>query len=262
MGYKQLFPSTFPVIGCIHLLPLPGSPRYRGDTAMIIQQAVKEAEILEEEGVNGLIIENFGDAPFFPERVPNVTIASMAIIVDRIRQAVNIPLGVNVLRNDASAALAIAAITKASFIRVNIHMHAMLTDQGIIQGKSYDTLRLKADLKSDVMIWADVDVKHAHPLVKPDIKQWTHDLVDRGLADAIIVTGSGTGKATDMDDLKTVRLASSVPVLIGSGLNAKNVRDCASIADGGIIGSYFKQEGKATNTVDRQRVRELMKMIG
>ncbi len=259
--YNEIFRNKYPIIGCVHLLPLPGSVNFDNNLEKVYQRAVEEAIILEKNGVDGIIVENFGDAPFYPDGVPPWTVSCMTAIVDRILKVVTIPVGVNVLRNDARAAISIASSTDVSFIRINIHMHAMLTDQGIIQGKSYETLRLRNILGSDALILADINVKHAQAMVKPDLKQWTYDLQDRGKADAIIVSGSGTGKSIDQNELKMVHDVAEVPVLIGSGFTPQISGDLLQLSDGAIVGSYLKKSGKVKNQIDPHRVKEVIKSV-
>jgi membrane complex biogenesis BtpA family protein len=155
---------------------------------------------------------------------------------------VRMPFGVTVLRNDALSALAIAAATGAAFIRVNVHTGAMLTDQGIIEGDAYATLRKRAALAPDVLLFADHLVKHATPLGAMDVVQSARDLRLRGLADALIVTGSETGAAADPARLHALREAVGAPLLIGSGLTAANA-DTFSEADGCIVGTSLQREG-------------------
>lgn len=255
--FKKLFSTDKPVIACIHLPALPGAPAYDGDMAAIYQHAVQEAVLFEKCGVDALIIENFSDKPFYPGKVPAETIASLAAISREVINAVSIPVGINVLRNDANAAMAIATAVGAHFIRVNIHMNAVVSEQGIIQGDSHNTLRLRQNLKSKVLIFADVGVKHAAALASRGLAIETKDLCERGFADAVIVSGDLTGSETNVNDLDIVKKHSSVPVLIGSGVTPDNLQSLAQ-ADGFIVGSYFKNEGKANNSVDEGRVANLM----
>jgi membrane complex biogenesis BtpA family protein len=260
-SFNNLFKNTYPIIGCVHLQPLPGSIGFSGSLEEVYDQALKEAIILQEHGVDAVIVENFGDAPFFPDEVPSYTVSCMSVIVDRIVSRLAIPVGVNVLRNDAGAAVSIAHATGASFVRVNIHMHAMLTDQGLIQGKSYETLRLKSMLGSDISILADINVKHAQSLVEPDIIQWTHDLQDRGKADALIVSGTGTGVGIEIEELRIVAEHATVPVIIGSGFTPERAIELMDTSNGAIVGTYFKESGKVINRIDPDRVIGLLKAV-
>ena len=222
------------------------------------QWALEDAASLTSGGVDGLIIENFNDVPFYKNLVPAETVAAMSVIAKSVIDEFDIPIGINVLRNDANAALGIAVSTGASFVRINVHMHAMLTDQGIIEGHSYDTLRKRSQLNSKTLIFADIYVKHAHALVTPHLGQWTEDLTNRGMADAVIVTGSGTGKQTALDELDMVKAHTDKPVLIGSGLSVNSIKSYLGKANGAIVGSAFKVDGRVANRVDRDRVKELI----
>ncbi len=158
-------------IGVVHLPPLPGGPRPSPGLDAVIERAVADAETLARGGADGLVVENLGDAPFAAEQVDPYTIAAMTRAVAAVRVAVpTLELGVNVLRNDAAAALSIAAATDASFIRINVHIGAMVTDQGLIQGQARETLLLRRRLAAEVKIVADVLVKHASPLGSPSLE--------------------------------------------------------------------------------------------
>jgi len=230
--------------------------------AGIIRFAVADARAYERGGAHGIFIENFGDAPFRKSGAAPETIAAMAAAGCAVRAAVKLPIGFNVLRNDARAALALCAACGGDFIRVNVHCGAMLTDQGIIEGDAYHTLRESARLAPGVRIFADVHVKHAVPLGDWSLEDAASDTLERGLADALIVSGSGTGKAADLDDVRRVRTACPrAKILVGSGVNAENVRDFLQIADGAIVASSLKRDGKLSNPVDAKRVAALVKSV-
>ncbi len=254
MNFSDLF-SGKPLIACVHLLPLPGSPGYSGTMNDIYDMALKEAGIFVKYGCSGLLIENFRDIPFYPDRIPPETIASLANVTHEIVNNFTVPVGVNALRNDAVAALSIATAAGAHFIRVNIHTGAAVTDQGIIVGRAFDTLRLRANLRSGVLIFADVAVKHAQPLAARSIDLEAADIAERGMADAIIVTGDRTGTEAGILNLKLVKQNVSLPVLLGSGLTPDNIGKFYPVIDGMIVGSYFKKEGKANNFVEEERVK-------
>jgi uncharacterized protein len=249
------------VIGVVHLPPLPGAPGWDGDFASLLDRARADLLALAEGGVDAIVVENFGDAPFRAEAVEPETIAAMARVITELRPLTALPLGVNVLRNDAAAALAIASICAGpdSFIRVNVHSGAMLTDQGLITGRADRTIRRRRELGVAVAILADVLVKHAVPLGPLTIEDAARDAVERGFADALIVTGVGTGHATDLADVRRVRaVLPDTPILVGSGVNEANVRDTFALADGAIIGTAFKSGGVTTNPVDPSRVHRLV----
>lgn len=148
---------------------------------------------------------------------------------------------------------------RRSSIRVNVHSGAMLTDQGIIEGRADRTLRRRRELGARVAILADVLVKHAAPLGSVTIEEAARDAVERGLADALIITGTGTGEATSLADVRRVRAAlPDTPILVGSGVTAETVRDILAIADGAIVGTSFKIGGRTTAPVDPERVKRLV----
>jgi len=247
------------LVGVVHLLPLPGSPR-AVDLSRALEAAVADAEALVEGGADALIVENFGDAPFFAGAVPPVTVAAMTRCVDAVvARAGARPVGVNVLRNDATSALSIAHTCGAAFVRVNVHVGAMVTDQGLIEGRAAETLRLRDQLGAAVAIWADVCVKHARPLGGGcDIAAEARDAVHRGLADAIIVTGEATGAAADPGRLATVRDAvPGTPLYVGSGVEPGAVEALRPHADGAIVGTWLKRDGQVANPVDAARVATL-----
>jgi membrane complex biogenesis BtpA family protein len=223
----------------------------------IIETTLTEATIFRKFEVDGLVVENFRDNPFYPEKIPAETIAAMTVVACEIKKVFPGPVGINALRNDASAALSIAAATEVQFIRVNVHIGAAVTDQGIIQGRAHETLRLRKILDPGILIFADVAVKHASSLGNRSIADETKDLSVRALADAIIVTGSHTGGETNQEEVKKVKENTKLPVLTGSGITDKNIQGYYGMADGFIVGSFFKKDGKADNLVDEQRVHML-----
>ena len=250
------------LIGVVHLWPLPGSPRWRGDVESLVEFAVNDARAYERGGAHALFVENFGDVPFTKGTVAPETLAAMTAAGRAIRQAVRLPIGFNVLRNDACAALALCAICGGTFIRVNVHTGAMLTDQGLIEGNAYDTLRYRQRICSSAQIFADVHVKHAVPLGNWTIEDAARDTVERGLADALIVSGAGTGLAADLADVERVRrTCPAAKILLGSGVTLQNVRDFLPNADGLIVGSSLKAAGRLSNPVDPKRVAALVRAL-
>ena len=250
------------MIGVIHLRPLPGSPRWQGSLEKVIAAAEVDARAYEHAGAQALFIENFGDVPFTKSSVGPETVAAMAAAGRAIRAGVKIPIGFNVLRNDARAALALCASCRGSFIRVNVHTGAMLTDQGLLEGNAHDTLRYRKQLCPQTQIFADILVKHAVPLGDLSIEDSARDTMERGLADALIISGVGTGMAADLSDVERVRRACpSAKILVGSGVTVANVRDFLPLADGFIVGTALKRDGKISNPVDPKRVRALVSAI-
>lgn len=266
---QSLFGEGKAFIGVIHLPPLPGSPRWGGNLAHVLEQAEREAAVLAEGGANGIIVENFGDAPFRIGPVPPETVAAMTRAVDRVVHTTPLPVGVNMLRSDALSALAVAVAAGARFIRVNVHYGTMAADEGLVTGDAFETLRRRRlldagpDSANPVSILADVLVKHAVPLGEVDLSLMARETAYRGLADGLIVTGPVTGQPAVADEVATVRRAvPDRPLLVGSGVTAQNAAQFLAHADGAIVGTSLKIDGVITNPIDLARVRETAAAFG
>ncbi|MEM0123905.1 MAG: BtpA/SgcQ family protein, partial [Conexivisphaerales archaeon] len=218
------------------------------------------ATSLERGGVDGILVENLGDAPYYKDPSFPEMVASFTKALIKIKQAVNLPLGVNVLRNGARAALAMAYVTDCKFIRVNVLIDAYLTDQGIIEGNSAELLRYKKSLgPNNIAIFADIRVKHAVPLAVRSVSDSASDALERGGADALIVTGKRTGLPPSAEEIR--ELKASGPTLIGSGLNEDNLDALLPLADGAIVGTHFKEGNYINSSVSQDRVMRFMKRV-
>ncbi len=246
------------VIGMIHLKPLPGAPLWGGSMRRILDAAVADAFAIAGGGADALLVENFGDRPF-PKTVGPETVAAMTAVICEMRREIDLPFGVNVLRNDPAAALAIAAATGACFIRVNVHTGAMLTDQGVIEGRADETLRSRARLAPEVAVFADHLVKHAVPVAALDPLQAAKDLRSRALADAVLVTGRSTGATADPESLRALREILDAPLVVASGVTAENAHTWRDLADGIIVGTSIKKGGEVDAPVEEERVREVVR---
>lgn len=255
---KLLAEGRKALIGVVHLKPLPGSPRFKGDFSAVLSKAIKDALAYEKGGADALCIENFGDVPFTKGSIAPEKLTSMTAAGRAIREAVRLPIGFNVLRNDPHAALALCVTCNGSFVRVNVHIGVMLTDQGIIEGNAYETLRRRERLCPDVQIFADVHVKHAVTLCNQSIEDSARDTVERGLADALIISGTGTGTPAAVSDVQRVRSACPTSkILLGSGVSLTNIKEFHPLADGFIVGTSLKTGGQVANSVDVRRVASL-----
>ncbi len=258
------------LIGVIHLPALAGAPgASRLHPAAALQaagiRAVQEARVLTSAGFSAIILENFGDQPFYKDRVPPETVASMSVIAAAVREATKLPIGINVLRNDGRAALAIAAVTGCNFIRVNILSGVAATDQGVIEGDAAFLLRERIRLGAeDVAILADVHVKHAQSLSSKSIALAIEETSGRGGADAVIVTGATTGREVDADQLREASEAArhlGVPLLIGSGTNPKNIAELRPLVSGFLVGSSLRKGGRAGAPLEAKRIQALKKSL-
>ena len=251
--------ASLQLIGMVHVGPLPGSPRYRPPCGDVVRRAVEDAATLHEAGFDAVLVENYGDAPYFADNVPDTTVAALARVVMATRDAVDLPVGVNVLRNDAIAAMSIAAACEARFIRVNVLSGTMYTDQGVIEGRAAHLARLRASVGPEIEVLADVFVKHATPPPGLRIEEAAADLRHRAMADGLILSGRATGLPTDPETIERVRKA--VPdarLLVGSGVTSERVAGLAGIVDGVIVGTSIKEMGNIHRPVDIDRASALV----
>jgi len=257
--FFALFPRRKIIIGMVHLGPLPGAPRYAGSLADVLDAALLDAEAMRAGGADALLVENFNDNPFYPDHVEPETVASMAIVAKEVVRAANVPVGVNVLRNDWKASLAIAEAAGARFVRLNVLTDALVTDQGIIQAQAHLATRYRRALGQDgILIFADVYSKHGAPVARRPLAVVARDTADRAMADAVIVTGEESGDPPQAEDLTLVRSATpETPLLIGSGMRDSSTH-LLGLADGAIVGAWAKRDGVITNPVDPDRVRRFV----
>lgn len=251
------------VIGMVHLLPLPGSPGYQGSRSAILERALGDAETLVENGIDALMLENIGDTPFYPQDTPPVTVACMTAVATEIKRRFDVLLGINVLRNDAMAALAVAAASRSQFIRVNVLAGTRVSDQGLLTGNAHLLLRERARMgMQSIGIFADVNVKHSAALAERPLWEDVRELVQRSGADAVIVSGSGTGQPTAVKDVAAVEAAAGGrPVLVGSGVCLENVAEYLPYADGYIVGTSLHEHGQVDEPISAERVNRLMSTV-
>ena len=259
---KEVFTVKKPVIGMVHLPPLPGSPGFKGSLEELVERALRDARALEEGGIDGVIVENINDIPYPPTSVPLETVTAMTVVVREVIKEVSVPVGVNVLANDYKAELAIAYATGAKFIRVENLVDYVVSDTGVLLPAASELQRYRKTLGAwNIKILGDVQVKHTYPLVKKDIRESAIEAEKRGMADAVIITGTATGVAAPVETLKAVKEVVSIPVFLGSGITAENISQYIKLADGFIIGTYLKVKGITTNPVDPERVKKLMNVV-
>ena len=245
------------LIGVVHLAALPGAPDYGvHDVEAIYARGLDDACAYAAAGFDGLIIENHGDIPFAkPGDIGPETAAHMSVACDRIRRETALPIGVNVLANAAIHALAIASASGARFVRVNQWANAYVANEGLIEGAAASALRYRRGLGAqDIRVFADAHVKHgAHAIVQDrPIAELVRD-VEFFSADVVIATGQRTGHAADLKYIKSVKAATSLPTLVGSGVTIDNVGDILAVVDGVIVASSLKMDGGWWNRVDPQR---------
>jgi uncharacterized protein len=261
--FRTVFSQDRVVLGMVHLHALPGAPRYEGRLAPVVDAALADAEAIRRGGAGGMIVENFNDNPFYPDHVEPETVAAMTVIArEVVRVAGDLPVGINVLRNDWKAALAVALAVGGRFIRLNILTDALVTDQGIIEAPAHLALRYRRALGADhILILADVYCKHGAPLARRPLGIVARDTAERGLADALIVSGEESGDPPRREDILEVRAAvPDVPVLLGSGMR-ETTAETVALVDGSVFGYHAKVDDIITNPVDPERVRRFVAAV-
>lgn len=255
------------LVGVIHLPPLAGAPKSIDlhpaealQTAGIL--AVREAQSLVKVGFDGIILENFGDVPFYKNQVPPETIACLSVIAAAVREAIQVPIGINVLRNDGRAALAIAAVTGCDFIRINVLSGLSATDQGLVEGEASFLIRERNRLGADISIFADIHVKHAVSISSKNFGLAIEEMKNRALADAIIITGETTGRMAEISQIQMageVSQKNKIPLYIGSGVTHVKIKEIKPWVDGFIVGSALRKEGQAGAPLELKKAREFVK---
>ena len=264
---ESIFQKKKPIIGMIHLRPLPGSPLYdpqKQDFQKIIDIALEEAKILKEEGIDGLQVENIWDFPYLPgEKIGYETVASLSIAALEVRKETGLPVGINCHLNGGDAALSAAVASGAKWIRVFEWVNAYVSHTGITEGIGYQLARKRSFLKTqDVRFFCDVHVKHGSHYIISDrtVEEQAFDAESEG-AEVLICTGFETGIAPTPDRIAAFKKSTSLPVILGSGINAENAYQLLNISDGAIVGSHFKKDGKWKNEVERSRVTRFMEIV-
>jgi uncharacterized protein len=257
-----LFPATKPIIGVVHLRPLPGAPRYSGaDVREIYTAAVRDAEALASGGVDGIIVENAGDMPFArPDDIGPETVAALTAACHEIRAAVTVPIGITCVANGVIPGLAVAKATGARFVRANQWVNAYVANEGLLDGPAPRALRYRSAIGAhDVSVFADVHVKFGAHAITADrtISEQATD-AEWFDADVLIATGTRTGSPTSPAEVREVRAGTNLPVIVGSGLDPDQLDDLFRVADGAIVGQWLKVDGRWWNPVDKARVERLM----
>lgn len=260
--FWDLFDTTKPIIGMLHLAPLPGSPNYQGEGLdSVIERGLAEAESLVSGGVDAIQIENFNDPTYYPNEAPPETIASISIVAKELRKEFpEIPMGICLLA-DPKASIAVAHSVQAQFVRATFFTEASVDVSGIVKRKPHDILRYRKFLDPEIKLFADVHIKHSAPLADRPIEESAYDAA-YFQSDAVIISGKHTGKPTADDDVSRVReVLPDFPILVGSGACEENIQSLFKFASGAIVGSSLKKDGEPQNRVDCDRVESFMDSV-
>lgn len=257
---ERIFATPRVLIGVVHLLPLPGSPHYRGEPMReVVERALADARGYADGGFHGVIVENAWDVPFAkPEDLGLETAASVAVVASAVREQVALPVGINVLANGACCSLAACSAADAAFIRSNQWANAYVANEGFVEGAAPGATRYRSWLRADeVAVFADVHVKHGSHAIVADrsLAEQTADAVFFD-ADVLIATGSRTGGMTEVEEVEGIKGAADLPVIIGSGMTETNAQPLLSLCEGAIVASSLKENQRWWGRVDSGRVRE------
>lgn len=252
LGYK-------PLIGMVHLPPLPGRRFRHVDIDRLVEYAIWEAGKLRDAGFKAVLLENYNDAPYHVVVNDPLTLSTMALVVREVSRAYpDLVVGVNLLRNSTAQTIALASAAGARFVRVNAYCEPRTSMEGLLSPAAAEIEDLRWQLPHMVMVFADVDVKHSQPLGRYNLEEVVKDCITRGRPDAIIATSSSTGEAPEPGYVASIkRFAQPKPVLVGSGITVENIEAYWAVADGFIVGTSIKLNGKTTNPVDERRARSL-----
>jgi hypothetical protein len=251
------------IIAMIHVAALPGTPNNRLPVGEIIRQAVTEAKIFQDHGADALMIENMHDRPYLNRKVgPEIT-AAMTAVATAVRQAVSIPVGIQILAGANREALAVALASGLGFIRAEGFVFGHLADEGFMDSDAGELLRYRKAIGAEhIRIFTDIRKKHSSHAVTADISiEETAQAAEFFLSDGLIVTGSSTGEEPDAGEVESVKAATALPVIIGSGITAANLEKYWPLADAFIVGSSLKKEGKWFNPPDQERVSGFMESV-
>lgn len=256
-----LFTGRKLLIGMVHLLALPGSPGSRLPVAAIVDRAVSEARVLAKAGFDALIIENMHDRPYVHQQHGPETVAAMTAAAVAVRQAVGgLPIGIQVLSGGNRDALGIALAAGLEFIRCENFVFSHIADEGLLdRAEAGPLLRYRRQIGAEhVNILCDIKKKHASHAITADIPIAEAAAAAEFFgADGLIVTGTATGRPTDPGDVRTVRAATKLPVLVGSGVTLENLNQVIGQADALIVGSAIKKGGRWQNPIEAARAAAL-----
>ena len=262
-NFRKIFNVKTPIIGMIHVDALPGSPKYKGNVKNVISKAIKEAEIYLESGIDSIAIENMHDIPYLKRNVSSEITTLMSIIGYEIKQRTKLPVGIQILAGANKEALAAANSAGLDFIRAEGFVFGHIADEGIFESDAGELLRYRKSIGADkILIFTDIKKKHSSHSITSDVSiEETAKTAEFFLSDGLIITGKATGKEAEIDEIKSVKKTTKLPVIIGSGITEQNLENYLPFCDAMIVGSFFKKSGNWENFVDEKRVKSFIKKV-
>lgn len=261
--FSSIFKKEKPIIGMIHVQALPGTPRHKLESSQIIDEALNEARVYKKGGIDAIMIENMHDIPYIKNGVGHEVSSLMCLIAYLIKQETNLPVGIQILAGANKEALAVAKASSIDFIRAEGFVFAHTADEGIIEAQAGDLLRYRKQIEADsVAVFTDIKKKHSSHAITQDISLLDTAKAARFfLSDGVIITGSHTGEAASIDELKVLKDTLDFPILVGSGITQDNVANYLPICDAMIVGSFFKENGYWENALSYERVASFMELV-
>ena len=259
---KQIFGVDKPVIGMVHLLALPGNFGYEGDLEKVINRALEDAAALKRGGAHGYLIENAGSIPFhIGEGIDVMEVAAMSRIACTLREKVDLPFGINIASNGVRQALAVAKAAGGQFVRATGWVNGYYSPSGFVAPCAAACMEYKKKINAEnICVFADIKVKNgSHSFIQDKtLEEMGKDALS-ALADGVILTGASTGIRPDPEELRRMKKAVKGPVIIGSGTTKDNLEELLPCGDAFIIGTYFKANGRMSEPVCEEKVRDFMK---
>jgi len=257
------FLNSKAIIGMIHVEPLPGTPLYRGSMEAVIQKACSEALLYRKAGIDMIAVENMHDIPYMKGKAGTEIVAAMAVVAYEVKKAAAMKCGIQILAGANCEALSVALASGLDFVRAEGFVFAHVADEGIMEGCAGELMRRRRALGcGQILVLADIKKKHSSHAITADVDiAETAKAASFFMADGVIVTGVSTGTAASLDELRAVRKAVQIPVMVGSGITLDNVEEYLAIADALIVGSWFKKGGRWEETVDYDRVSLFMEKV-
>ena len=258
---EELFGRRRALVGMVHLGALPGTPASSDPVGVLAERAATEARLLVDAGFDAVMLENMHDTPYLLREVGPEVVAAMTAAAVAVRDAVPVPLGLQVLAGANREALAIAHASDCTFVRAEGFVFASVADEGLMgTADAGPLLRYRRAIGADgVAVIADLKKKHGSHALTADV-----DLAQTARAaeffrvDGVVVTGIATGEPTALGDLEACRAATALPLVCGSGTTPDNVSAILGVADAAIVGSWFKRDGVWSNPPDAERARALV----
>jgi len=261
--WNNIFKKSKILIGMIHTDALPGTPLNNKSVSEIIKKAVKEAELYEKYKIDSLIIENMNDVPYLNKKIGHEVVSTMSVIAHEVKKSVSIPVGIQILAGANKASLSVALAANLDYIRAEGFIFSHIGDEGFFDSDAGNLLRYRKNIGGkNIAIFTDIKKKHSSHSITSDltIEDFAHS-AEFFLSDGIIITGKSTGYPVDTKDLSALSKL-KIPIIIGSGLTAENISNYWKLADGFIIGSYFKEEGYWRNQISIERILKFHEKLG